>query len=83
MKTHREKLLEWKNNVEAWMSSEFANTPKGALAFLRYRMYIKCDMRPLTSNGSWIRSIARTYWEYRNNIIEPSKRELRLLAKLM
>ena len=82
MEPDQEKLLKWKNDVKAWVDSEFENNPKGALDHLRYRMYVKKDMRPLISNGSWIRNIARTYWEYRNEIVKPSQSELRLLAKL-
>ena len=73
---------ELQREVDLWTDSCFENSQKGALEYLRHRMYVQREMKPLVPNGKCIRDRARLYWEYRNEIIELSPSELRMLAKL-
>ena len=68
--------------IDGWADSGFANTPEGALQYLKFRMFVKRDMKPLKPKGSWIRQTACMYWQHRNGIIDVMPNELRSLAKL-
>jgi hypothetical protein len=74
--------LEWDRDVATWVSSEFENSPVGALSFLRDCMYVKHSMKPLKTNGTWIRNKALSLWQHRNGVIDVSASELKCLAKL-
>ena len=74
-------MEEWHCHVQRWKESGFENSPVGALQYLRDRMYVKLDLKPLKSNGVWIKQKAETLWKYRNKIVELSASELRLLAR--
>lgn len=78
MSTHEE----WQYDVDMWVASEFENSIQGALDYLKHRMYVKFDMKALRVKGTWIRNKARTLWRYRNQIVEVSASERRMLAKL-
>ncbi len=67
--------------VEKWKESCFENSPKGALEYLRYRMYVKRDIKPLNANGTQIKIKAEAYWSYRNGIIDVTVRDLKYYAK--
>jgi hypothetical protein len=73
---------EWERDTAKWVSSEFENSPEGALGFLRDCMYVKCNMKRLKANGTWIKNKALNLWRYRNKIINVSASELKYLAKL-
>ncbi len=53
-----------------------------ALDYLKHLMYVKCSMKTLKGNGTWIRNSAMTLWRYCNKIIHVSASKLKCLAKL-
>jgi len=68
-------------DVAAWTSSTFENTPEGALMYLKHRMFVLRNLVPISDPRKRTEK-ALMYWEYRNQVISPSERELFLLKQL-
>jgi hypothetical protein len=68
-------------DVRTWIGSDFSNEPSGALAYLKHRMYVLKNMIPIKDKRKLCET-AQMYWEYRNQIVAPSERELFLLSQL-
>lgn len=69
------------HDVAAWAESDFPNEPAGALAWLKHRMYVLKNMIPISCKRK-LTEKAQMYWEYRNQIVTASERELWLLKQL-
>jgi len=68
-------------HITAWTASTYENTQVGSLMFLKHRMFITRDMVPIACKRK-LTEKALLYWEYRNNVISPSPKELFLLHQL-
>jgi len=79
---HKGVACPWlEHDVETWAASTFPNTSEGALMYLSHRMYVAKNMVPLSCPRK-LTEKALMYWKYRNGIISPSPKELRLLHEL-
>lgn len=68
-------------DVGTWTTSTFENTPEGALMYLKHRMFVLRNMIPISDPRKRTEK-ALMYWEYRNQNISPSEREIFLLKQL-
>lgn len=68
-------------DIEAWSGSTFENTPEGALAYLKHRMFVLRNLQPIADPRKRTEK-AYMYWEYRNQVTAPTERELWLLKQL-
>jgi len=64
-----------------WSLSTYENTPVGALQYLKDRMFVKKNLVPISDKRK-LTEKALLYWEYRNQVISPSEREIFLLKQL-
>jgi len=69
------------SRIIEWTSSEFENSPEGALRFLRNSMYVLKNMVPI-SDPRKLTEKANMFYDYRNGITDPTERELFLLKQL-
>lgn len=68
-------------DIATWTGSTFENTPEGALMYLKHRMFVLRNMVPI-SDPRKLTEKAFMYWEYRNENISPTERQLFLLKQL-
>lgn len=68
-------------DIITWTASTYENTPVGALQYLKDRMFIKKNLVPISDKRK-LTEKSLLYWEYRNQVISPSERELFLLKQL-
>lgn len=65
----------------AWSLSTYENTPVGALQYLKHRMFVIKNLVPISDKRK-LTEKALLYWEYRNQVISPSERELWMLKQI-
>lgn len=69
------------SRVIEWTTSDFENSPEGALRFLNHCMYVLKNMVPI-SDPRKITEKALMFYKYRNGVTDPTERELFLLKQL-
>lgn len=69
------------SRIIEWTSSEFENSPEGALRFLNHCMYVLKNMVPI-SDPRKITEKSLMFYKYRNGVTDPTERELFLLKQL-